>query len=59
MDWFRRKWMIDDEEGELEFLKALFDTEDIESFDEDVSSFQVINVAGMLYAYFYYGKGGL
>lgn len=49
MDWFKRKWIVDEEKGELEFLSAVFGTTDIICADEDVSTFQVIHIAGDFY----------
>ena len=46
MDWFKRKWIVDEEKGELEFLSAVFGTTDIICADEDVSTFHVIHIAG-------------
>ena len=49
MEWFHKKWIIDEEEGEQEFLSTLFGTSDIVCANEDVSTFHVIHVAGNLY----------
>lgn len=49
MDWLLKKWIIEDEEGELEFLSALFGTKTVLCTDEDVSTFSVINTAGDFY----------
>ncbi|KAL5259179.1 hypothetical protein ACHWQZ_G009590 [Mnemiopsis leidyi] len=49
MDWLCKKWIIEDEEGEKEFLSALFSTEDVVCTEEDVSTLNIINVAGDFY----------
>ena len=49
MEWFHKKWIIDEEEGEQEFLSTLFGTSDIVCANEDVSTFHLIHVAGNMY----------
>lgn len=48
MDWLCKKWIIEDEEGEKEFLSALFSTEDVVCTEEDVSTLNIIHVAGKI-----------
>jgi hypothetical protein len=53
MDWFHKKWIVEDEEGELEFLSALFGTNEVICTDEDVSTFHVIHIAGLSLVFSY------
>jgi len=50
MEWFARNWLIDDENGEKEFLQQLFNTEEVLDSDEYVSNFTAINMAGDYYS---------
>ena len=49
MEWLTKEWSIEDEEGEEEFIKKLFDTEDVYCIDEDVSTFTIHRIAGEFY----------
>ena len=49
MEWLTKKWSIEHEEGEEEFIKKLFDTEYVYCKDEDVSTFAIQRIAKNLY----------
>ena len=55
MDWLCKKWIIEDEVGEKEFISALFGSEDVVCTEEDVSTFHVIHTAGEIAVFIHIG----